>query len=121
MLKKKKEEEEKRLEELRKMDPRELIRGKMKESLGHKGKFKKFSHSLGVLRKRKKKQEEKKRIELNSYKDVDKILAIIDNSSKDSKSRLFEQHFRNIRTRKSIDLGKEKALEKNKLFDVNNK
>ena len=35
MLKKKKEEEEKRLEELRKMDPRELIRGKMKESLGH--------------------------------------------------------------------------------------
>ena len=121
MLKKKKEEEEKRLEELRKMDPRELIRGKMKESLGHKGNFKKFSHSLGVLRKRQKKQEEKKRIELNSYKDVDKILAIIDNSSKDSKSRLFEQHFRNIRTRKSIDLGKEKALEKNKLFDVNNK
>jgi hypothetical protein len=121
MLKKKKEEEEKRLEELRKMDPRELIRGKMKESLGHKGNFKKFSHSLGVLRKRQKKQEEKKRIELNSYKDVDKILAIIDNSSKDSKSRLFEQHFRNIRTRKSIDLGKEKAMEKNKLFDVNNK
>ena len=52
MLKKKKEEEEKRLEELRKMDPRELIRGKMKESLGNKGNLKKFSHSLGVLRRR---------------------------------------------------------------------
>ena len=36
IMKKKKEEEEKRLEELRKMDPRELIRGKMRESLGHK-------------------------------------------------------------------------------------
>ena len=117
-LRKKKEEEEKKLEELRKLDPREFIRNKMKESIGKKGNFKKYSYSLGVLRKRQK-REEKKRIELNSYKDVEKILAIIDNSQKDSKSRLFEQHFRNIRTRKSIDLGRDKAMEKNKLFDIN--
>ena len=117
-IRKKKEEEEKRLEELRKMDPREIIRGKMRESLSQKGNVKKFSHSMRLLRKKKKK-EEKKKIKLNSYKDVEKILSIIDKSQKDSKSRLFEEHFRNIRTRKSIDLGKEKAMEKNKIIDIN--
>ena len=111
------------MEELRKMDPREVIRGKIKESLGQKDKAKTFSQSVRVPKKKKKKVEEeeevKKKIELNSYKDVDKILTIIANSSKDSKSRLFEEHFRNIRTRKSIDIGKEKCSEKNKLFEVN--
>ena len=123
ILRKKREEEEKKLEELRKMDPREVIRGKIKESLGQKDKAKTFSQSVRVPKKKKKKVEEeeevKKKIELNSYKDVDKILTIIANSSKDSKSRLFEEHFRNIRTRKSIDIGKEKCSEKNKLFEVN--
>ena len=121
-IRKQKEEEEKRLEELRQMDPREIIRGKIKESLGQKSNFKKFSHSVGLMNKRRKKENKtKKRIELNSYKDVDKILAIIDKSKKDSKSRLFQEHFINIRRRKSIDLGKEKASEKNKIVDVNNK
>ena len=119
-LRKKREEEEKRLEELRKMDPREIIRGKIKESLGQAGAVKKFSHSVKLMRKKKKKEEkEKKKIKLNSYKDVEKILTIIDKSDKDSKCRLFEKHFNNIRTRKSIDLGMEKAMEKNKIFDVN--
>ena len=65
------------------MDPRELIRGKMRESLGHKTLTKRISHSLQILHKRKKKNEPaKKRIEFNGYKDVDKILDIIDKSSK---------------------------------------
>ena len=121
-IRKQKEEEEKRLEELRQMDPREIIRGKIKESLGQKSNYKKYSHSVGLMSKRRKKENKtKKRIELNSYKDVDRILAIIDKSNKDSKSRLFQEHFINIRRRKSIDLGKEKASEKNKIVDVNNK
>ena len=61
------------------------------------------------------------RNKLNSYKDVNEILDIIENSKMDSKSRLFEEHFRNIRTRRSIDFGKEKCYEKNKLVLVNNK
>ena len=124
IMKKKKEEEEKRLEELRKMDPRELIRGKMRESLGHKTLTKRISHSLQILHKRKKKNEPaKKRIEFNGYKDVDKILDIIDKSSKDSKSRLFQQHYINIRRRKSVDLAMEKSKQKNQIYDgnVNNK
>ena len=121
-LRKKKEEEEKRLEELRQMDPREIIRGKIKESLGHKSDFKKFSHSVNLMSKRRKKENKtKKRIELNSYKDVDRILAIIDKSKKDSKSRLFQEHFINIRRMKSIDLGRDKASEKNKIVDINSK
>ena len=54
-------------------------------------------------------------------KDVDRILAIIDKSKKDSKSRLFQEHFINIRRMKSIDLGSDKASEKNKIVDVNSK
>ena len=114
IMKKKKEEEEKRL----------VIRGKMRESLGHKTLTKRISHSLQILHKRKKKNEPaKKRIEFNGYKDVDKILDIIDKSSKDSKSRLFQQHYINIRRRKSVDLAMEKSKQKNQIFDgnVNNK
>ena len=91
----------------------------MKESVGQKDNLKKLSQSVRVVKKKKKKgkeegNEEKKKIKLNSYKDVNEILDIIENSKMDSKSRLFEQHFRNIRTRRSIDFGKEKCYEKNK-------
>ena len=125
-IRKQKEEEEKKLEELRKMNPREIIRGKMKESVGQKDNLKKLSQSVRVVKKKKKRgkeegNEEKKKIKLNSYKDVNEILDIIENSKMDSKSRLFEEHFRNIRTRRSIDFGKEKCYEKNKLVLVNNK
>ena len=48
---------------------------------------------------------------------------IIDKSSKDSKSRLFQQHYINIRRRKSVDLAMEKSKQKNQIYDgnVNNK
>ena len=57
LLKKKKEEEEKRLEELRQMDPREIIRGRMKESIGQKGILKKGSHSVKISRRKKPKDK----------------------------------------------------------------
>ena len=121
-LKKKREEEEKRLEELRQMDPREIIREKIKDSLGQKSNIRKISHSMDLMNKKKKKVETiKKRIELDGYNDVDKILDIIENSKKDSKSRLFLQHYINIRRKKSVDLGKEKAMLKNKIVDTNKK
>ena len=121
-LKKKREEEEKRLEELRQMDPREIIREKIKDSLGQKSNIRKISQSMDLMNKKKKKVETiKKRIELDGYNDVDKILDIIENSKKDSKSRLFLQHYINIRRKKSVDLGKEKAMLKNKIVDTNKK
>jgi hypothetical protein len=43
-LKKKREEEEKKLEELRQMDPREIIREKIKDSLGQKSNIRRISH-----------------------------------------------------------------------------
>ena len=117
-LKKKREEEEKKLEEFRQMDPREIIKEKIKESLGQKSNLRKYSHSMDLMNKKRKKENKvKKRIELDSYKDVEQILDIIKNSEKDSKSRLFLDHYINIRRRKSIDLRKEKAMEKNKFVE----
>ena len=116
----KREEEEKRLEELRQMNPRDIIKEKIKESLGQKSNIRKFSHSMNLMNKKREKENKvKKRIELDSYKDVDKILDIIGNSKEDSKSRLFLQHYINIRRKKSIDLVKERAMEKNKVVDEN--
>ena len=117
-LKKKREEEEKKLEEFRQMDPREIIKEKIKESLGQKSNLRKYSHSMDLMNKKRQKENKvKKRIELDSYKDVEQILDIIKNSEKDSKSRLFLDHYINIRRRKSIDLRKEKAMEKNKFVE----
>ena len=117
-LKKKREEEEKKLEEFRQMDPREIIKEKIKESLGQKSNLRKYSHSMDLMNKKRQKENKvKKRIELDSYKDVEQILDIIKNSEKDSKSRLFLAHYINIRRRKSIDLRKEKAMEKNKFVE----
>ena len=77
---------------------------------------------MDLMNKKKKKVKTiKKRIELDGYNDVDKILDIIENSKKDSKSRLFLQHYINIRRKKSVDLGKEKAMLKNKIVDTNKK
>ena len=118
ILKKKREEEEKKLEEFRKMDPREIIKEKIKESLGQKSNLRKYSQSMDLMNKKRQKENKvKKRIELDSYKDVDQILDIIKNSGKDSKNRLFLEHYINIRRRKSIDLRKEKAWEKNKFVE----
>ena len=118
ILKKKREEEEKKLEEFRKMDPREIIKEKIKESLGQKSNLRKYSQSMDLMNKKRQKENKvKKRIELDSYKDVDQILDIIKNSGKDSKNRLFLDHYINIRRRKSIDLRKEKAREKNKFVE----
>ena len=116
LLKKKKEEEEKRLEELRQMDPREIIRGRMKESIGQKGILKKGSHSVKISRR--KKPKDKIKLTLNGYKDVDKILEIIDKSDKNSRMRFYQDHFNNIRRKKSFDLGKEKAMIRNQITDA---
>ena len=122
-LRLKREEEEKRLEELRQMNPRDIIKEKIKASLGQKSDIRKYSHSMNLMNKKRAKENKdnkiKKRIELDSYKDIDQILDIIENSKKDSKSRLFLQHYINIRRKKSFDLAMEKAMEKNKVVDEN--
>ena len=122
-LKIKREEEEKKLEELRQMNPSDLIKEKIKESLGQKSNIRKYSHSMNLMKKKREKDDKvnniKIRIELDSYRDVDQILDIIEKSKKDSKSRLFLQHYINIKRKKSIDLVKEKAMEKNKVVDEN--
>ena len=59
----------------------------------------------------------KKMFELNG---TDKILYIIKNSKKVSKSILFLPHYINIRTKKSVDLVKDKQLKK-KIVNINKK
>ena len=122
-LRLKREEEEKRLEELRQMNPRDIIKEKIKASLGQKSDIRKYSHSMNLMNKKREKEYKdnkiKKRIELDSYKDIDQILDIIENSKKESKSRFFLQHYINIRRKKSFDLAMEKAMEKNKVVDEN--
>ena len=108
-LRKKKEEEEKRLEEIRKMDPRDLIKMKMKESLTDVKAFNKEGSSLTTrpkMKKKKKIEEEvvkREIIKLNAYNDVDEIIRFINNSKKNSQSKLCKEHFNNIKRTKTMD------------------
>ena len=122
-LRKKKEEEEKRLEELRKMDPRDLIKMKMKESLTDVKDFNKEGPSLTTrpkMKKKKKIEEEvvkREIIKLNAYNDVDEIIRFINNSKKNSQSKLCKEHFNNIKRTKTMDQKMKKLMYKNLIVE----
>ncbi len=122
-MRKKKEEERKRMEELKKMDPRELIQTKMKESLSQDKSFPKEGSTLTSrprFKKKKKKEEEvvkKQIIRYNAYDDVDKILSFIDNSKRNSQSKLCKAHFNNILRTKTMDQQKNNLMQKNLIIE----
>ena len=116
-IRKKEEEERKKLEELRNKNPRELIRLRMATSLSHP---QKFLTSLS-----KKKAYKKKKIHLSlkkpiikydAYDDVDLILGFIDNSARNSNSKLSRVHYANIKTVKNMDENLEKMLSYNEIL-----
>ena len=122
-MRKKKEEEQKKLEELKKMDPSDLIKMKMKKSLSMTKKFNKEESTLTSrpkMKKKKKKEEETPKMEiikLNAYDDVDEIIRFIDNSKKNSQSKFYKNHFNNIRRTKTIDQKMKKLMNKNLIIE----
>ena len=125
-LRKKREEEKKRQEELKKMDPKDLIKLKMRESLSQPKKFnKENSFSLLSTGRSFKKKIIKEPVEspkkvvmkLNAYRDVDKILSFIDNSRKNSQSKLCKNHFNNIKGTKIMDQHMKSIVNKNSIIE----
>ena len=121
-LRKKREEERKKQEELKQMDTRELIKLKMRESLGQPKNFTQQSSltSRSFRKKKKSEQEEefkKEIIKLNAYNDVDLILKFIDTSKRNSQSKLCKDHFNNIRRTKTMDKYMKNLLNKNLIIE----
>ena len=118
-MRKKKEEEQKKLEELKKMDPSDLIKKKMKESLKVTKTFNKEESTLTSRpkMKKKKKKEEETPIKLNAYNDVDEIIRFIDNSKKNSQSKFYKDHFNNIKRTKTMDQKMKKLMNKNLIIE----
>ena len=116
-IRKKKEEERKRLEELRNKNPRELIRQRMATSVSKPQKFETSLSNKKAYRKKKKHLTEKKPIiKYDAYKDVDLILGFIDNSARNSNSKLSRVHYANIKTMKNMDQNLEKMMMYNGIF-----
>ena len=82
-----------------------------KSSLKKKKKFKR-SESTGVTTT----ETNKKFKRLNAYHDVTKILNFIDNSKKNSQSKVCRNHFANIQMTKNMDISLQKMIEKNDIF-----
>ena len=125
-IRKKKEEERKKKEELKKMNPSDLIRNRMKASLSEPKNFNKDGFSLTSRPKMKKKKFHKdeeeqpvKReiIKLNGYNDVDEIIRFIDNSKKNSQSKLNKNHFTNIKRTKIMDEKLKRLMFKNLIVE----
>ena len=53
---------------------------------------------------------------LNAYNDVSKIINFIDNSKKNSQSKVCRDHFANIQITKNMDITLQKMIEKNDIF-----
>jgi len=124
-LRKKREEEKKKREMLKTIDPNELIKLRMRESLSQPKSFAKrdrFSAlSTPKFRKKKKKDVDevvkKEAIKLDAYKDVDTILKFIDGSKRHSQSKYCKEHFNNILRTKSMDQNMKTLLRKNLIIE----
>ena len=137
--KKKQKEEEEKYEYLRKNNPNELIKERMMKSLSQpklfnkdEGKIKnKNLQNIQSLKKNKIKKKKmhksesatfttdhKNIIKYNSYKDVNEIINFINNSKKDSQSKICKPHFMNIKMTKNMDSKLQKMIELNQIkFD----
>ena len=137
-IKKKQKEEEEKYQNMIKNNPKELIRFKMVKSLSQpqifnqnknnknvKKKGNKFITNKKILKKKHLKKTEsaflpakKKVVKLNAYNDINKILDFIDNSKKESQSKLCKDHFMNIKVTKSMDINLKNMLRKNGIIVV---
>ena len=59
--------------------------------------------------------KQKRVIKLNAYKDINTIMDFIENSKKESQSKLCKDHFNNIKMTKSMDINLKKMMKKNEL------
>ena len=82
-----------------------------KTSLKKRKKFKR-AESTGITTT----ETNKKFKRLNAYNDVSKIINFIDNSKKNSQSKVCRDHFANIQIKKNIDITLQKMIEKNYIF-----
>ena len=136
-IKKKQKEEEEKYQEMVKNNPKEVIRLKMLKSLSEEKKFKqdgdkkiekKYITKIDInldknIKKKKMRKSEsavfptkqKRVIKLNAYKDINTIIDFIDNSKKESQSKLCKDHFNNIKMTKSMDLYLKNMLKKNEI------
>ena len=82
-----------------------------KTSLKKRKKFKR-AESTGITNT----ETNKKFKRLNAYNDVSKIINFIDNSKKNSQSKVCRDHFANIQITKNMDITLQKMIEKNDIF-----
>ena len=136
--KKKQKEEEEKYEYLRRNNPNELIKQRMMKSLSQPKLFnkdedkiknknlKKIQSLKNKIKKKKMHKSEsatfttdyKNIIRYNSYKDVNEIIKFINNSKKDSQSKICKPHFINIKMTKNMDSNLQKMIELNQIkFD----
>ena len=123
----KQKEDEEKYKELLKNNPKELIKQKMVKSLSQRKSFdsqnkNKYLKNYKKQKKLRKSQsaifipQHKKVTRLNSYRDVDKIIHFIDDSHKESQSKLCREHFMNIQMTKTMDIHRKNLLRKNEII-----
>ena len=131
-LEKKQKEEEEKYEEMMKNNPKEFIKLKMMKSLNEQKDLnkniaakKKTSDKTEKNQKKKKKLKKsasaifssakKHVIRLHSYKDVNQIMTFIDESKRNSQSKLYKKHFTMIQMTKSMDMTLDDIRPKNSI------
>ena len=92
--------------------------GNYKKNNWRKNKQKKRSESVGNINPENDSQS--KYMRFNSYDDVNKIISFIDKSRKNSRSRLYRNHFQNIQTTKDMDKTLKNLIIKNEVKFSNN-
>ena len=135
---KKEKEEEEKYEFLRKNNPNELIKQRMMKSLSQPKLFNKDEDKNKNLKQNQKQKQKQKQnkikkkkmhrsesasfrtdnkniIKYNSYKDVNEIINFINNSKKDSQSKVCKPHFMSIKMRKNMDSNLQKMVELNQI------
>ena len=102
---------------MRNKNPRELIRERMANSLKKPQKFDTSLSTKKAYRKKKRHLTEKKTMtKYDAYKDVDLILGFIDNSARNSNSKVCRTHYDNIKTVKNMDQNLEKMMIYNGIY-----
>ena len=134
-IKKKQIEEEKKYQEMLRNNPKEVIKLKMMKSLSEQKLFRenentknrannknKNKNKITTKKKKLKRAEsaefpisKKQTIKFNAYKDINKIIDFIENSKKESQSKLYTGHYMAIKMKKSMDINLNNMLKKNQI------
>ena len=132
-IKKKQKEEKEKYQEMRRNNPKEIIKLKMLKSLSEPKLFSQIEHDKKKTSKtnRNKKVQKKNTlkksqsaifptnkkeiIKFNAYKDINELIEFIDNSKKGSQSKLCKDHYMAIKMRKSMDINIKNMINKNQI------